>query len=299
MNLSLGPLLYYWSRDDVLAFYDEAKRWPVTRVYLGESVCSRRHLLRLPDWLELAEQLAAAGKEVVLSTQTLIESESDLKTLRRIVSDGRFRVEANEWGAVRLLSEAGLPFVAGSTLNVYNHETLDVLAGLGAQRWLPPVEMSRATLASLLERLPAGMETEVFAYGRLPLAYSARCFTARHYNLPKDDCQFRCLDHADGLLLSTREGKPFLTLNGIQTQSAGVYSLIHELPALRELGIDSLRLSPQSRHMGRVLEAFQAALAGESTDAATLARIMPGPPVDGYWHGRAGLENTVQGHTTC
>jgi collagenase-like PrtC family protease len=295
MNLSLGPLLYYWSRDDVLAFYGEAANWPVSRVYLGESVCSRRHLLRLPDWLALAEQLAAAGKEVVLSSQTLIESESDLKTLRRIVGDGRFRVEANEWGAVRLLSEAGVPFVAGPTLNVYNHETLDVLAGLGAQRWLPPVEMSRAALASLLERRPSGMETEVFAYGRLPLAYSARCFTARHYNLPKDDCQFRCLDHPDGLALSTREGEPFLTLNGIQTQSAGVYSLIGELPALRELDIVSLRLSPQSRHMGRVVDAFHAALAGEANAASALARIMPGPAVDGYWHGRAGLDR-IESH---
>lgn len=291
MNLSLGPLLYYWSRDDVLAFYDEAKNWAVARVYLGESVCSRRHLLRLSDWLALAEQFTAAGKEVVLSSQTLIESESDLKTLRRIVGDGRFRVEANEWGAVRLLSEAGVPFVAGPTLNVYNHETLDVLAGLGAQRWLPPVEMSRASLASLLERAPAAIETEVFAYGRLPLAYSARCFTARHYNLPKDDCQFRCLDHPDGLALATREGAPFLTLNGIQTQSAGVYNLIGELPALRELGVASLRLSPQSRHMGRVVDAFRAALAGEDGAAEKLARVMPGPAVDGYWHGRAGLEH--------
>lgn len=293
MNLSLGPLLYYWSRDDVLAFYDEAKRWPVARVYLGESVCSRRHLLRLSDWLALAEQLAAAGKEVVLSTQTLIESESDLKTLRRTVSDGRFAVEANEWGAVRLLSETGVPFVAGSTLNVYNPETLAVLAGLGATRWLPPVEMSRATLASLLGQAPAGIETEVFAYGRLPLAYSARCFTARHYNLPKDDCQFRCLDHPDGLALATREGEPFLTLNGIQTQSAGVYTLIGELPALRDLGVVSLRLSPQSHHMERVIDAFQAALAGEARAAEKLARVMPGPAVDGYWHGRAGLDHST------
>ena len=297
MNLSLGPLLYYWSRDDVLAFYDEAKHWPVARVYLGESVCSRRHLLRLPDWLALAAQLAGAGKEVVLSTQTLIESESDLKTLRKIVGDGRFRVEANEWGAVRLLSGAGVPFVAGPTLNVYNPETLDVLAGLGAQRWLPPVEMSRATLASLLQQAPAGIETEVFAYGRLPLAYSARCFTARHYNLPKDDCQFRCLDHPDGLPLATREGAPFLTLNGIQTQSAGVYSLIGELGALRELGVASLRLSPQSRHMGRAIAAFQAALAGEDGAADALARVMPGAPVDGYWHGRAGLEHSSGNRT--
>jgi collagenase-like PrtC family protease len=296
MDLSLGPLHYYWSRDDMLAFYGEAANWPVARVYLGETVCSRRHLLRLPDWLAVAEQLAAAGKDVVLSSQTLIESESDLKTLRRIVGDGRFQVEANEWGAVRLLSEAGVPFVAGHALNVYNPETLDVLAGLGAQRWLPPVEMSRATLTSLLERAPIEMETEVFAYGRLPLAYSARCFTARHYNLPKDDCQFRCLNHPDGLPLSTREGSPFLTLNGIQTQSAGVYNLIGELPALRELNIASLRLSPQSRHMGRVVETFRAALAGDREAASALARIMPGPPVDGYWHGRAGLELSTERH---
>ena len=296
MQLSLGPLLYYCSREDTFAFYEAAADWPVVRVYLGETVCSRRHLLRLPDWLDVAEKLAAAGKEVVLSTQTLIESESDLKVLRKIVRDGRFLVEANEWGAVRLLSEANAPFVAGPTLNVYNPETLDVLAGLGARRWLPPVEVSRTALAALLEHAPAEMETEVFAYGKLPLAYSARCFTARHYNLPKDDCQFRCLDHPDGLPLATREGKPFLTINGIQTQSAGVYNLINEIPSLRELGVACLRLSPQSRHMERVVKAFDAALAGDTAAAAGLAKVMPGASVDGYWHGRAGLEHDAAQH---
>jgi len=296
MNLSLGPLLYYWPRDDVLAFYASAQRWPVARIYLGESVCSRRHLLRLSDWLALADALAGAGKTVVLSSQTLIESESDLKTLRKLARNGRFQVEANEWGAVRLLAEAGVPFVAGATLNVYNPETLDELARLGAQRWLPPLEMSRQALAALLALAPAGIETEVFAYGRLPLAWSARCFTARHYNLPKDDCQFRCLDHPDGLLLATRDNAPFLVINGIQTQSAGVYSLIGELAALRSLGVASLRLSPQARHMERVVAAFDAALAGDADAAAALARVMPGPAVDGYWHGRAGLE---RGESAC
>ncbi len=231
MRLSLGPLLYYWSREDTLAFYQEAAAWPVEIVYLGEAVCSRRSLLRLPDWLDLAERLSEAGKEVVLSSQTLIESESDLKTLRRLVDDGRFLVEANEWGAVRLLAARGAPFVAGATLNAYNPETLALLAENGARRWVPPVEMPRAVLAEM--PIPAGLETEVFAYGRLPLAFSARCFTARHYNLQKDDCQFRCLDHPDGLVLSTREGQAFLAINGIQTQSAQVLSLAHRLDELR------------------------------------------------------------------
>lgn len=290
MRLSLGPLLYYWSLEDTLAFYEAAANWPVDIVYLGETVCSRRSLLRLPDWLGLAERLSDAGKAVVLSTQTLVESESDLKMLRKLIGDGRFLVEANEWGAVRLLTEAGAPFVAGATLNAYNPETLALLAETGARRWVPPVEMPKTMLAAM--PIPAGLETEVFAYGRLPLAFSARCFTARHYNLQKDDCRFRCLDHPDGLVLNTRDGQAFLAINGIQTQSAQVLSLAHRLAELRQTGVDILRLSPQYRHMGRVVALFRALLDGALAPAeapAGLDRLMPGAPCDGYWLGEAGM----------
>ncbi len=98
-----------------------------------------------------------------------------------------------------------------------------------------PVELSRTTLAAIQAERPDNVETEVFVYGRLPLAYSARCFTARHHNLPKDDCQYRCLDYPEGLTLSTREGQAFLAINGIQTQSAQTCNLLPELAELREL----------------------------------------------------------------
>ncbi len=294
MKLSLGPLLYYWSREDTLAFYEAALAWPVDIVHLGETVCSRRHLLRLPDWLELAEKFAAAGKQAVLSSQTLIESESDLKALRKVVrgddNAGRFLVEANEWGAVRLLAEARRPFVAGPTLNAYNPDTLALLAELGAVRWVPPVEMPRDMLATM--PVPEGMETELFAYGRLPLAFSARCFTARHYNLQKDDCQFRCLDHPDGLVLASREGEDFLCMNGIQTQSAKVMSLAHRLDELDAAGVDVLRISPQSRHTEKIVSLFRALLDGDMAPAAApakLAPLMPHQPCDGYWLGQAGM----------
>jgi collagenase-like PrtC family protease len=291
MKLSLGPLLYYWSQEDTLAFYAEVASWPVDVVYLGETVCSRRHLMRLQDWLELAASLTDAGKEVVLSSQTLIESESDLKTLRKLVGQGRFKVETNEFGAVRLCAQAGVPFVAGPTLNVYNPETLAMLAESGAVRWLPPVEMPRAMLADM--PVPGGMETEIFAYGRLPLAYSARCFTARHYNLQKDDCQFKCLEHPDGLAMRTREGQEFLTLNGIQTQSGKVHSLAHRYADLDGVKVDVLRLSPQSRHMGRVVEVYRQLIDGNLSAAdapAKLDRFIPGLPCDGYWLGGPGLD---------
>lgn len=291
MKLTLGPLLYYWSREDTLAFYAEAATWPVDVVYLGETVCSRRHLLRLADWLEVAARLRDAGKTVVLSTQTLIESESDLKALRKMVANGAYAIEANEFGAVRLCAEAGVPYVAGPALNVYNPDTLALLREAGATRWVPPVEMPHAMLKAMT--VPQDMETELFAYGRLPLAFSARCFTARHYNLQKDDCQFRCIEHADGLDLKTREGEAFLTLNGIQTQSAKIHTLAHRLAEARTLGVTHLRLSPQSRHMGRVVGIFDA-LRQETlapmAAAEQLQKWVPGEPCDGYWLGRPGLD---------
>jgi collagenase-like PrtC family protease len=295
MKLSLGPILYYWDRDTVFDFYAGIAASSVDIVYLGESVCSRRHELRTDDWLDLAGMLASAGKEVVLSCQALIESESDLKNLRRIAGNGLFAVEANDMGAVRLLAEARAPFVVGPHVNVYNTQTLELLAGLGAMRWVMPVEMSREALAPMQAGRPQGMQTEVFAYGRLPLAFSARCFTARHYNLPKDDCQFRCLDYPDGLTLKTREGQPFLVLNGIQTQSAAVYNLIGELDTMRESGVDVVRISPQSAHTNSIVELFRSVMddpAAAREAVQRMAELMPEQGCDGYWHGRPGIEQS-------
>ena len=177
-RLALGPVPYYWSRDALYDFYAQAAGWSVDIVYLGETVCSKRRSFAVDDWLDTAKTLQVAGKEPVLSTLTLIEAESELKILRRLCDNGRFTVEANDLGAVRLLMDAEVPFVTGPTLNIYNPRTLDLLARNGLRRWLLPVELSHDTLADLQAARPHGIETEVLAYGRLPLALSARCFTA-------------------------------------------------------------------------------------------------------------------------
>lgn len=284
MKLSIGPLLYMWPREAALEFYAAVCDAPVDIVYLGEVVCSKRRALRREDWREIAQALRDSGKEVVLSTLALIEAESELAALARTIEEADGLIEANDYAAVETL--ASRAFVAGPHLNVYNAATLDLLARRGARRWVAPVELPLAAIATLAAERPAQMELEVFAYGRLPLAFSARCFTARAHRRSKDECEFVCGDYPDALTLYTRDDQPFLAFNGIQTQSAAVQNLLPHLARLCATGVDVLRLSPHSRGFFEVVSAFRDALAGGAVSLPP--PFLPGGYCDGYVYGAAG-----------
>ena len=286
-ELVLAPIPYFWPRGRVLSFYEAIAEAPVDAVVLGETVCARRAELRLPDWIALGRDLAAAGKRVVLAGYALIESESHLKWVRRLVEQDEFAVEANEMGTVRLLAAAGRrDWIAGASLNVYNPHALAQLHEAGARRWLPPPELSRAALAHLLEGFTAleqgTIETELPVWGPLALAHSARCFTARHYRLQKDACEFRCLAHPAGLPLATRDGADFLVLNGVQVLSARPWSLMDRLEEVTPLA-QALRLVPAPEGTLEQIAAL---------DRARRLGEMPAPEPEscnGFWYGESGF----------
>lgn len=285
MKLSLGPNQFYWRRTDTNLFYERMLETPLDILYVGEVVCGKRNELRAADWLELAFALAdASDKEIVVSTLTLLESGADFNWVRRVCDNNRLLVEANDMSAVQLLSEAGLPFACGPAINVYNHRTLATLVGKGMVRWTVPVEVSGRQLGQILARCDKRPEVELLAYGHMPLAYSARCFTARHLGIGKDQCERRCIEFAEGIALESQEQQQLFLVNGIQTMSGEPVNLLPYVEQLRETGVDILRLSPQQREMENVIEAFDRVRLGTAgTD------LLPGG-VDGYWHDQCGFE---------
>lgn len=296
MRVSIGPLQYHWPRAKLDEFYQAARDSRADIVYLGETVCSKRREYRLADWLETGKMLREAGKEVVLSTMALIEAESELSSLKRILDNGLFPIEANDMAAVETLQEWGLPFVAGPTINAYNGHTLKELQACGMRRWLPPVELSGQEIATILaefrELVPnADLDVEIWTYGRLPLAYSARCFTARALNLPKDQCDFRCIDYPQGMPIDSQEGEPLFTLNGIQTQSGKIQSLCAHLDELPTRGATILRVSPLDLSTLRLVDALVAAVRSDQPFEFPLDASRH---CDGYWRGAAGMLGQAQ-----
>ncbi|AZI86025.1 U32 family peptidase [Kosakonia sp. CCTCC M2018092] len=288
MKYSLGPVLYYWSKETLEEFYQQAANSRADVVYLGEAVCSKRRATKVGDWLAMAKALADSGKQVVISTLALVQASSELNELKRYVDNGEFLLEASDLGVVNLCAERKLPFVAGHALNCYNAVTLRLLLKQGMVRWCMPVELSRDWLVNLLDQCDTlgirhQFEVEVLSYGHLPLAYSARCFTARSENRAKDECETCCIKYPTGRSMRSQEDQQVFVLNGIQTMSGYVYNLGNELTSMQGL-VDMVRLSPMGSETFTMLEAFKA----NETGSAPLP-LASNSDCNGYWRRLPGL----------
>ena len=288
MKYSLGPLLYFWPKNDVEAFYQQAKNSNVDIIYLGESVCSKRRELKPAQWLEIAKDIATSGKQVVLSTMALLEAPSEVNIMKKYVDNGDFIIEANDVSAIQLASQAKIPFVVGPAVNCYNAQTLNLFLKQGMTRWCMPVELSREWLSNTLTEcenlgIRNKFETEVFSYGYLPLAYSARCFTARAENRAKDDCETCCIKYPQGITVNSQENQKVFTLNGIQTQSGYCYNLINDLKGMTDL-VDVVRLSPLGLDTLSLVDDFRS-----NEQSEVRHQLEDSHQCNGYWHSLAGL----------
>ena len=291
MKYALGPVLYYWPKIETEAFYQAAKDSDADIIYMGETVCTKRREMKVSNWLDLAKEIAKSGKQVVLSTLALLEAPSELIDLKQLVNNGDFLIEANDLAAINIAHDNNLPFVAGPAINCYNALTLKLLQKQGMVRWCMPVELSRDWLSNVLKQFDAlkierNFEVEIFSYGYLPLAYSARCFTARSEDKPKDKCETCCIKYPVGREVFSQEQQKVFVLNGIQTQSGYCYNLGNNLKEMKGL-VDIVRISPLGIETLEVVKQFRA-----NEEGLNPLHIEHKRDCNGYWNGIAGLELT-------
>ena len=291
--LTLGPLLFNWPADRVLAFYRSVAEAPdFDRVYLGEIVCGKRAPLVEAALVEAADGLERSGKQVVWSAPAMPTTPRERRQTQDLIRTGGL-VELNDISGLAHVV-AGAAFVAGPFLNIYNEAAAAELMKRGCERLCPNIELSLAAIAEIHRALPE-LDLELFAYGRLPLALSARCHHAHLHGLQRDGCQFVCDRDPDGLETQTVEGEGVLALNGVMTMSHGVQTPHAPMAALRAAGVTALRLSPHSGDMGAVAGLYRrfadGAIGPEELRLSLPPECLPGPAVSGYLSGEAGMHS--------
>jgi O2-independent ubiquinone biosynthesis protein UbiV len=296
-EITLGPILFNWAPERWRDFYfriaDEA---PVGTVYLGEVVCAKRAPLFAAYLPEVAERLEAAGKRVVLSTPAQVVHKIDRQQVEQVCATENYLVEANDGSA--LLYLRGRPHHIGPFVNAYNERSAALLARNGARNFCLPMEMPAHAIRAFCDGT-RGLETtvEVQVFGRVPLAISARCYHARAHHRSKDSCQYVCDEDADGLELKTLEGRPFLTVNGIQTLSYEYLNLLGEIGELRASGVTRFRLSPHDCDMVAVASVFRDALDREMEAEEVNTRLgalkLAAPFSNGFYRGKPGYTWTT------
>jgi collagenase-like PrtC family protease len=314
MQLTLGPILFNWDaslwRDFYARVADEAA---VDAVCLGEVVCSKRQPFHEKYLSEAVERLTRAGKQVVLSSLALVTLGRERKLTAGLAQGSDLPVEAND--VTCLPGLAGRSHWIGPFVNVYNEGTLNWLATNGAERVCIPPELPLAAVAEMARACPS-VVLEVWAFGRAPLAISARCYHARLHKLAKDNCRFVCEQDPDGLIVDTLDDKPFLAINGVQTLSSTYVNLIADLPALAAAGVSSCRLSPQTCDMIAVTNVFRSVLDGQMDGREAWLRMeqlctpaqfsngfLHGPITPGWrlteteWEGRSAIQASTQRET--
>jgi collagenase-like PrtC family protease len=290
MQLTLGPVLYNWQPEQWRDFYFRiAEEAPVDVVVVGEIVCSKRSPFFTEHMPAVIERLAACGKQVVLGSLILVSLQRERRQMAELAGNTDFMVEANDLSCFGSL--ANRPNAIGPFVNIYNEAAAAYLASRGARRICLPPELPMDSIRTIATALPDVM-TEVFAFGRVPLAISARCYHALLHNISKDKCRFVCEKDPDGLAVTTLDGEPFLAMNGVQTMSYMCANLLGEVEELAATGVGALRLSPQQCDMVAVARLFRDVLDGnqEHEDATrALSLIYPDVPfANGFVHGQPG-----------
>jgi O2-independent ubiquinone biosynthesis protein UbiV len=158
VKISIGALAGNWTRSRTMAFYDAVALSSADIVYIGSTINSATAGLQKRDCLAVARELAAAGKEVVLSVRAAA-GELDADSSSAWIADSTLPVEVSDVRTLQMLA-AKVPLVIGKGVPCASRATLMQLVGLGAKRWVTPAVCRGEVVNMLTYAGDAGCEIE-------------------------------------------------------------------------------------------------------------------------------------------
>jgi len=254
MLVSLAPVRFSWSVQQLQRFYAQAADWPVDIVYLGETFCGKRRVLSWQQWQEIGENLVAAGKQVVYSSNSTHDSSMSIMQLQRMCKENDFQLEVADMGYLQLLQTRRRPHVVGHSINVGTKDKLARFAELGMTRWVMPRQanidylVADMRLAQVYEQ-ERNFEVETSVYGMFQSSASVYCTRDLDFN-PLKDCKVDC-----------DIGKLSMSWHDPQAIREATFVLSNHIARLAAWGANVFRVVPNSADMGPVLANVSAEVA--------------------------------------
>lgn len=293
MKISLGPAPSCWGGEELKKFYQEIARSHVDAVFIGEIVCPKRRVLSPADLKEITKILRESGKKVFFSSLALVTSEKEFASIRQLFSIGD-GIEANTISILNLYQAsdpiaANQDLIIGPFLNIYNWKAANYLAKFNPERIIVPFELPGRSIEDIAQK--SSIPIEVTVWGNLSTSLSWRCYTARTFDLTQANCQKKCLEYPDGIVLKTVDNQDLFLIDGSQVLAAKTHCLIKQLDKLDFIGVSSIRIQPHREHTVEIVNIFQEVIAGKKNSKEALEELSEYAPhglCNGWFWGEAG-----------
>jgi len=212
-----------------------------------------RHLSMVQALMEKGLRFAAVLDRVIFDSQW----PPVLEELRKIKEAGIADLVLTNIGQIHLMQTLGFTLHGDFGLNVMNSQSVKELRQMGLQSCTLSFEMNLAQIRDM----SLGLDSQIIAYGRLPLMITENCITKRHGDGCARDGK-ACSGNNNAIVDKTGRSFPVLRENHCRSTlyNAEKLWLADKMGELENLGLRWLRLNfttENTKEIEAVIKAYQ------------------------------------------